>query len=74
MPVEPAEATQSQQPLERDHAQGEERRVQPRYVVALGREVDVAIRMLPAETLGVQPLEEEPRDDVHRAEARPEVP
>ena len=30
--------------------------------------------MLPAETRRVQLLEEEPRDDVHRAEARPEVP
>ena len=74
MPVEPAEATQSQQPVERDHAQGEERRVQPRHVVSLGREVDVAIRMLPAETRRVQLLEEKPGDDVHRAEARPEMP
>ncbi len=46
----------------------------PGHVVALGREVDVAIGMLPAETRRVQLLEEKPRDDVHRAEARPEVP
>ena len=52
----------------------EERRVQPGHVVALGREEDVAVRIVEAALGDVQLVEEKVRDDVERAERRAEVP
>ena len=72
--VEAAEAAQLQEPLARDHAERVERGVQPRHVVSLRGEVDVAVGIVPADGGRVQLLEEEERDDVHRAEGRAEVP
>ena len=71
--VEPAETTQSEESLARDSPEREERRVQTRHVVPLGREVDVAIGALPAELRRVQLLEEEEGDDVHRAQTGTQV-
>src|SRR5262249_52853671 len=51
-----------------------ERRVEAGNVVALGREVHVTVGRSPADGRRVQLLEEEKRDDVHRAERRAEVP
>src|SRR3970040_1811758 len=74
MAVETAVAPQAQEPLPGNHAEREEGGVEPGRVVALRREVDVPVRVLPAERGRVQLLEEEEGDDVHRAEARAEVP
>ena len=49
MTVEPAEPAQPEEPLARDHAEREERRVEAGHVVALRREVDVAIGIVPAD-------------------------
>ena len=48
VPVEPAEAPQPQQPLGRDHAERVQGRVEPGHVVALRREVDVAVGVAPS--------------------------
>ena len=74
MPVEAAEAAQAEQPLLRHDTQREECRVQAGDVVALGREEDVAVRIVEAALGDVQLVEEKVRDDVERAERRPEMP
>ena len=71
--VEPAEATEPQQPFPRDDAEREERRVQPRHVVTLGREEDVTVGVVESALGDVQLVEQEVRDDVERAERRAEV-
>ena len=71
--VEPAEAPQPQQPVGGDHAERMQRRVQPRHVMPLGGEEDVAVRVLEADRGRVQLGEEEVRDDVERAEAGAEM-
>ena len=73
MAVEPVDATEPQEPLAGDHAEREERRVEPRDVVALRGEEDVAVGVVEADLRDVQLLEEQVRDDVQRAEARSEV-
>ena len=73
MAVEPAEPAQPQQLLRRDDAERVEDRVQARHVVALRREVHVAVGVVEAELGDVQLLVEQEDDDVHRAEARAEV-
>ena len=73
MAVEPAEPAQPHEALARDDPECVERGVQARHVVSLRREVDVAVGRVPADRRGVQLLEEEERDDVHRAEGRAEV-
>ena len=57
--VEAAEPPQTQEPLARDHAERVERSVEPGHVVPLRGEVDVPVRVVPAEIGGVQLLEEE---------------
>ena len=74
VPVEAAEPAQLQQALVREHAERVERGVEAGDVVALRREEDVAVRVVPAELGDVQLAEEEVRDEVERAEARAEVP
>ena len=74
MPVEAAEAAQAEQPFLRHDTQREECRVQPRDVVALGREEDVAVGVVEAALGNVQLVEEKVRDDVERAERGAEVP
>ena len=74
VPVEAAESAQLQEALAGDHAEPVEGRVQPGHVVPLRREVDVAVGIVPADVGGVQLLEEQERDDVHRAEGRSEMP
>ena len=74
MPVEAAEAAQAEQPVLRHDTQREECRVQPRDVVALRREEDVAVGIVEAALGNVQLVEEKVRDDVERAERRAEVP
>ena len=74
VPVEPAEAAEPQQPLPRDDAERVERRVEAGHVVALGREEDVAVRIVEAALGDVQLVEQEVGDDVERAERRAEVP
>ena len=74
VPVEAAESAQLQEPLAGDHAEAVEGRVQPGHVVPLRREVDIAVGIVPADVGGVQLLEEQERNDVHRAEGRAEMP
>ena len=74
VPVQPAESPQPQQPLPRHDAEGVERRVQAGHVVALGREEDVAVRIVEAALGDVQLVEQEVGDDVERAERRAQVP
>ena len=74
VPVEAAEPTQLQQTLVGQDAERMERGVEPGDVVALRREEDVAVGVVPAELGHVQLAEEEVRDQVERAEARAEVP
>ena len=73
VPVEPAEAAEAKQALARDDAEREERRVQARHVVALGREEDVAVGIVESALGDVQLVEQELGDDVERAERRAEV-
>ena len=73
MPVEPAEAAEAEQALARDDAERVERRIQPRHVVALRREEDVAVGIVEAALGDVQLVEEKMRDDVERAEGGAEV-
>ena len=73
VPVEPAQATEAKQALARDDAEREERGVQARHVVALGREEDVAAGIVESALDDVQLVEQELRDDVERAERRAEV-
>ena len=73
MAVEPAEAAEPQQPLRRDHAERVQRRVEAGDVVALRREEDVAVRIVPAELGDVELAPEQVHDDVQRAEARAEM-
>ena len=74
MAVEAPETAEAEQVLTRDDAEGEERRIQPRHVMPLGREEDVSIRVVEPELGDVELLEEHVRDDVERAEGRAEVP
>src|SRR5262249_3911128 len=74
MPVEAAEATEREQLLARKDPEGVEDRVEAGDVMALGGEEDVALRVVPADLRGVQPLEEEMDEEVERAEGRAEVP
>ena len=73
MAVEPAEPPKTEQALTGNRVECVERRVEPGNVVPLRREVDVPVRVAPAETGRVQLLEQEERHDVHRAEARAEM-
>ncbi len=73
MPIEPAEPPQSQEPFARNDSEREERRIEAGDVVALRGEEHVPIGILEAELGDVQLLEQEVRDDVERAEARPEM-
>src|SRR5206468_7348794 len=73
MAVEAVESPQAQQALGRDDAKRMQHRVEPRHVMALGGEVDVAVGVVPAELRCGQLLLEEVHDDVHGAEARAEV-
>ena len=73
MPVEPAQAAEAKQALARDDAEREERGIQARHVVALGREEDVAVGIVESALDDVQLVEQELRDDVERAERRAEV-
>ena len=73
MPVEPADAPQAKQALSRNHPEAVQRGVQAWHVVALRRKEDVPVRVLEPELGDVQLLEEQVRDDVERAEARPEM-
>ena len=73
MAVEAAQPAQPQQSLRRDDAERMEHRVQTRHVVALGREVDVAVGVVPAELRRRQRLLEQVDDDVHGAEGRAQV-
>ena len=54
-------------------AEREERGVQPRDVVALGREEDVTVGIVESALGDVQLVEQEVRDDVERAERRAEM-
>ena len=73
MAVETTEPAEPQQTLTRNHAERVERRVEAGHVVTLRGEVHVAIDGVPPDRGGVQLLEEEQRNDVHRAERRAEV-
>ena len=73
MSVEPAEPAKPQQTLAWDDAERDEGRILPRHVVPLRGEEDVAVGIVEADLAHVQLLEEQVRDDVERAEARPEV-
>ena len=73
VPVEPAQAAEAKQALARDDAEREERGIQARHVVALGREEDVAVGIVESALDDVQLVEQELRDDVERAERRAEV-
>ena len=72
-PSSPPGSPQPQQLLRRHDPERVEHRVQPRHVVALRREVHVAVGVVEAELRGVQLLVEQEDDDVHRAEARAEM-
>ena len=61
--AEPAQACSSRS--RRDDAERVQHGVEARHVVALGREVDVAVGMVEAELGDVQLLEEQVHDDVH---------
>ena len=71
--VEPAEPSQREELLARDHTEGEEHGVETRDVVTLRREEDVPVRVLPAQLGGVELVEEEVDYQVERAEARAEM-
>ncbi len=74
MPVEPAEASQPDEPLGGENAEPVERGVQARDVVTLRGEEDVPLGVVEPELGDVQLRVEEMDDDVERAEARAEVP
>jgi hypothetical protein len=74
MTVETTEPSETKEALAGDHTQREERSIETGDVVALGREVDVPIGVLPTERGRVQLLEEQVDEDVECTEARPEMP
>ena len=71
--VEPAEPSQPEQPLRRDDAERMQGRIQAWHVVALRREEDVPLRIVPADFRDVELAPQEVHDDVQRAERRADV-
>jgi hypothetical protein len=67
-------SAQPEQPLSGCTTERVQDGVQTRNVVALRREVHVAVGMVESERRRVQLAIEEVHDDVHRAEARAEMP
>ena len=73
MPVEPAQAAEAEQALARDDAEREEHRVQPRHVVSLRGEEDVAVGIVEPALGDVQLVEQEVHDEVECAERGAEM-
>src|SRR5262249_28091417 len=67
------EPAQLQQPLGRDDAERVERRIQAGHVVALRREEDVALRIVPPYLRDIELAPEQLDDDVECAETRADV-
>ena len=70
VPVEPVQPPETQELLGGHDAERLEDGVEPGHVVALRREVHIAVRVVEAELHGVQVLVEQEDDDVHSTEAR----